>query len=140
MLLPAVQQLVEEYYVSHRTGVLTQIKESLGSTGFWFKVIVLLFCAPFWWPIMKAILREINAALRKDGGILARSYTARDLKSLDERFGVYQDPLKSIPRTSRAERRTAAGGASPARPGAAARPARGGSTGRSMRSQRSRGF
>jgi hypothetical protein len=141
LLVQRVQQVHQEFYRHEKIGLFTQLKQSLGSTSFWFKVIILVVCAPLWWPIMKALLREIDSALRKDGGILARTYTARDLKNLEERYGRYEDPLKSIPRTGRDERRAAAG-----RPAAAPRaagkppPAGGGSTGRSMRSQRTRGF
>ena len=146
MLLLAFQQIVQDYYAPNRTGVLTQFKESLTNPNFWFKVIILLFCAPIWWPIMKAVVREIDAALRSDGGILARSYTARELKSIEERQGAYDDPLKSIPRGSSEERRatrgrgTGTGKGTGARAGGQPSAPRGGSTGRSMRSTRRRGF
>ena len=144
MLLLAFQQIVHDYYAPHRTGVLTQFKESLGNPNFWFKVVILLFCAPIWWPIMKTIVREIDAALRSDGGILARSYNARELKSIEEKYGTYDDPLKSIPRGSSEERRGArgrsAGTGTGARAGGQPSAPRGGSTGRSVRSTRRRGF
>ena len=141
MLLLLAQRLQQEFYRHEKIGLFTQLKQSLGSTSFWFKVIILVVCAPLWWPIMKALLREIDNALRKDGGILARTYTARDLKDLEERYGRYEDPLKSIPRGSREERRAAGGrGTAAPRGGGASTPRTGGSTGRSVRSQRGRGF
>jgi len=140
-VLLLAQQIVHEWYPRKSTGLLTQLQESLGSTSFWFKVVILLFCAPLWYPIVKALLREIDSALRKDGGILARTFTERDLKRLEERYGAYEDPLRSIPRTARDGQRTAGparGGA--ARAGDKAPPQSGGRTGRSIRSTRVRRF
>jgi hypothetical protein len=125
---------LQEWYPHNQTTFLESLQKSLGSTAFWFRIIILLFAAPIWFPIVKALLREIDAALRKDGGILARTYTARDLKALDERHGKYEDPLRSVPRGTRAERKARSAPASTGRsPG-------GGVTGRSVRSRGSRGF
>jgi hypothetical protein len=95
-------------------GSLSSLTKALGSTIFWVKVIVILVCAPIWYPIVKALLKEINGSLRGEGGILARSYNARDLKRLEQDEGVYQDPLRSIPRTAPGVRRADAGNKPPA--------------------------
>jgi hypothetical protein len=136
MLLFLQQALAQEWYPREKTSFIESVQKSLGSTSFWFKIIILIFAAPIWFPIVRTLLREIDSALRKEGGILARTYTARDLKALEERQGVYEDPLRSIPRGTRAERNARTTRTAPAPSGRSSA----GSTGRSVRSTSSRRF
>lgn len=87
----------------HRT-TLESLQESLGSLSFWFKVFVLVVLAPAWYPIVKAIYGEINAALRSEGGIWAREYTPVEISRFSQEDGLLERPLTSIPRGPRSLR------------------------------------
>ncbi|MEM7309784.1 MAG: hypothetical protein AAF682_24120 [Planctomycetota bacterium] len=84
-----------------RMSLMEGIQASFGSPSFWFKVLVLVVLWPFWLPVVKAVYRELQDALRGEGGIFAKDYTKRDLKRLEERFGIYEGPLHSIPKEPR---------------------------------------
>jgi hypothetical protein len=132
-MLLFLQTAAREWYPREEVSFLESVQRSLGSTSFWFRIVILLFAAPIWFPIVRTLLREINAALRTEGGIMGRNYTARDLKHLEERDGAYEDPLRSVPRGSRAERKARAAPVSTGR-------GSGGATGRSVHSRSARGF
>lgn len=121
---------------------LEAITESLASQAFWFQMFVVVVCAPIWFPILRAIYREIDRSLRPEGGVFAREYSPRELEVLEQRDGPHELPLKSVPRVdplrrNRGQRSPAGGSAAPAGGGA---PGRAGRTGRGLRSTRGRGF
>ena len=125
---------------ANRQTTMELIQNSLSSPEFWFKVFILVVLSPFWWPVVKAIYLELQRSLRGEGGIWAKDYTSRDLARLEERQGVVEDPLTSVPRGGRGTR---GGPPPPSRSSAAGGVSRAsGSAGRSgpIRSQRVRRF
>ena len=92
--------------------------------------VALLITAPLWWPVVKALWKEANKALRRDGGILGHVPDARELREI-EREERYEEPsMVSVPRDPRraaaqaAATRRAEGSADRGRPAARrARPA-----------------
>ena len=97
----------------------------LTSSEFWFQTLVMVGLAPIWFPILKALYREIDRSLRDQGGIFGRTYTAVERKRLEARDDPTEEPLQSVPHGPRGAR-------APARSS--------GRTGRPLRSARPRGF
>ncbi len=128
----------EDYSLLHSVG------DSLSNVQFWVKVGVLIALSPFWWPVLKAMYQEVQATLRKEGGLFGKKPTPRELKEMEDKHGIYESPLISIPRHRPGERSVPM--RSPGRRGSAGGAAAGGEGGRArrgggpVRSGRPRGF
>jgi len=128
------------------TTIWDSVSGSLSSTDFWFQVVVLVFCAPIWLPILRALYREIDRSLRPEGGVFAREYTPREMEMIQEREEPRDPPLKSIPRVDAVTQAARARGAAPSRGSSAgaggdsASRGRTGKTGRAIHSKRRSGF
>ena len=59
-------------------------------SGETLRYVIVIGLTPFWWPFLRELYREMNGALREDGGLLGRA------KSPDE-FRGYVSPLSSTP-------------------------------------------
>jgi hypothetical protein len=120
------------------------ILESLRSLDFWFQMVVILFGAPIWYPILRAMYREINRSLRAEGGVFARSYTPRELEAFAKHEEPRHLPLKSVPRidpiAKARERRATPPPRAAARGGAERSGRLRGATGRAVHSRRAPGF
>jgi len=75
------------------------LTESLWSVESWFKVFFLLITAPVWFPIVKAMLLEIQEVLAPEGGL----YANREPRPIAER-SVGDDPFLNIPLASHRKR------------------------------------
>jgi hypothetical protein len=105
--------MYEKYWASFR--------ESLGTPETYYKLLFLLLTAPIWFPVVKAMWKELQFALAPEGGLFGR----------DEQREVAvrapgEDPWLNVPRARYRGRLAARTGSrqSPAPgPGAAARSA-----------------
>jgi len=61
------------------------------------QVVVLAVLSPFWYPIAKAMWRELYAALLPEGGLFGRPPTEIELQRLQQQLGDYEDALISEP-------------------------------------------
>ena len=128
------------------TTIWDSVSGSLSSTDFWFQVVVIVFCAPIWFPILRALYREIDRSLRPEGGVFAREYTPREMQMIQEREEPRDPPLKSIPRVDAVTQAARARGGAPSHGkstgsgGSSKDRGRTGKTGRSIHAKRSSGF
>ncbi len=60
-----------------------------------FKYILIACTYRIWWPILKTMWNELQGAMWRDGGLLGRTPTGRDLVLLEEKYGHIQSPLTS---------------------------------------------
>jgi hypothetical protein len=65
------------------------------------QVVVLAVLSPFWYPVAKAMWREVQAALMPEGGLFGRAPTELELRRLQDRLGDFDDPLVSEPWSDR---------------------------------------
>ncbi len=61
------------------------------------KLLFLAAVSPIWFPIVRELYREIEAALIEEGGLLGRTPTPDELKLLREKYKDYENPLVSEP-------------------------------------------
>jgi hypothetical protein len=54
------------------------------------RYLLLAVTAPLWWPFLRELYREMNAALREEGGLLGRGQPSKGLEH-------YSSPLVSTP-------------------------------------------
>jgi hypothetical protein len=78
------------------------------------RYLLLAVTAPLWWPFLRELYREMNAALREEGGLFGNSRPSQDLER-------YSSPLVSTPfrdaqRRRPMESRPAARSEAPAQP------------------------
>ena len=59
------------------------------------KWALIIFTYPIWWPILKVMYHELQAALWREGGLLGGTPTGRQLEALEERYGNVPSPLIS---------------------------------------------
>jgi hypothetical protein len=130
--------------IPQQTSFPDAILETLQSLDFWFQMVVVLFGAPIWYPILRAMYREINRSLHAEGGVFARSYTPRELEAFAKDEEPHHLPLKSVPRVdpnAKARERRATPQPRPAARGRAGRAGSvRGATGRAIHSRRAPGF
>ncbi|MFT5285687.1 MAG: hypothetical protein ACI8TQ_001852 [Planctomycetota bacterium] len=60
-----------------------------------FKWALIICTYRIWWPILKVMWHELQAALWREGGLLGRTPTGRELQVLEERYGNIPSPLIS---------------------------------------------
>jgi hypothetical protein len=53
----------------------------------------LIVTYPIWWPILKTMYAELQAALWREGGLFGREPTARELPALEEKYREFASPL-----------------------------------------------
>lgn len=54
---------------------------------------LLTVTAPLWWPILKALWNELQAALWREGGLVGRAPTPQEMPVLEERYRAFASPL-----------------------------------------------
>lgn len=65
------------------------------------KLFAILLLAPLWWPVLKVLYQDFEAALWREGGLFGREPTGEKLKELEQRYAEYEDPLISVPKEHR---------------------------------------
>ena len=68
------------------------------------KLCVLAALSPIWYPIVRELYREVEAALIEEGGLLGSQPTPDELAKLREKYKDYSDPLVSEPWAEARER------------------------------------
>ena len=70
--------------------------ESFGQEALRYAIV--LVTAPLWLPFVKALWKELNRALRWEGGLLGRRPTPRERAEIERAARTEEDPLVSEPR------------------------------------------
>lgn len=68
------------------------------------KVAILSLLAPIWWPVIRTLYEDFEAALWREGGLFGREPTGEKLKELELKYADYEDPLISVPKQRRGGR------------------------------------
>lgn len=108
------------------------------------KVAVIAVASPVWIPFVRALWREMNDALREDGGLLGIAPTRQELRDINADRGEYVSPLVNVRMPPPGQQRRAGGAPAGKAPPAGAgspRPAQGARRGSGFAAQRSmKGF
>ena len=59
--------------------------------------ILLIGAAPVWWPFLRTLWRDFDAALAEEGGVFGRAPGPRELEQIRQRQAERPDPLISEP-------------------------------------------
>jgi len=59
------------------------------------KYALIALTAPFWWPFMRALWKELNDSLREEGGILGQQLNRSELERMNKAQGRRESPLVS---------------------------------------------
>jgi len=54
---------------------------------------ILILTAPIWWPILKALYGELQAALWREGGLFGAAPNRREVERLEEQYRHYASPM-----------------------------------------------
>lgn len=107
--------------------------------------VLLIGAAPIWWPFLRTLWRDFNAALRAEGGLFGRKPGPREMARLEGDAVSRTETLVNEPLVRPGERRTVAmrtpsrsTSSRPGAPGGAAKPGSQGSRAPSARPARFR--
>ncbi|MFM7299341.1 MAG: hypothetical protein ACKO4Q_19215 [Planctomycetota bacterium] len=59
------------------------------------KYALIALTAPFWWPFVRAMWKELNDSLRDEGGILGQQLSRAELERMNKAQGRRESPLVS---------------------------------------------
>ena len=59
------------------------------------KYALIALTAPFWWPFVRALWKELNDSLRDEGGILGQQLSRAELERVNKSQGRQESPLVS---------------------------------------------
>ncbi len=59
------------------------------------KYALIALTAPFWWPFVRALWRELNDSLRDEGGIFGQPLTRGESDRMNKAEGNHETPLVS---------------------------------------------
>src|SRR5438552_18863603 len=58
---------------------------------------LLIGAAPIWWPFLRALWRDFNAALREEGGLFGREPSAKEMEEMRHTGAKAPDTMVSEP-------------------------------------------
>jgi hypothetical protein len=67
--------------------------------------VLLIGAAPIWWPFLRTLWSDFNAALREEGGLFGRAPTPRELDRIRGEASERVETLTSEPYVRAGERR-----------------------------------